>query len=262
MPTYAAAPTAPHRPAAPRRRVRRVRRVSVVRAAVAGAAAGAVVVVGLAAPASAHVTVQPATVEGGGFAVVAFRVPNERDDASTTRVRVLLPRDHPIGSVSTTPMPGWTARTQTRRLATPIEVEGERLVRVVSAVTWTATGPGVGPGQFEDFELDLGTLPDSGRLVFTALQRYSDGRVVAWNEVAVGGGAEPQHPAPVLTLTAPSDPGAPSSTGAATPTSAPAADSGSSGTLPVVMSAVALVLSAAALLLTLAAAARARERRS
>ena len=36
--------------------------------------------------AQAHVTVQPSSAEGGGFSVVAFRVPNERDDASTTQL--------------------------------------------------------------------------------------------------------------------------------------------------------------------------------
>jgi len=253
--TYAAAPAA------------LPRRVGRGLAAVVAAAGTAIAgVLGLAGPASAHVTVQPGTVEGGGFAVVAFRVPDERDDASTTRVRVLLPKAQPIGSVSTTPLPGWTATTRTRALDRPIRVEGERLGRVVSQVTWTAIGIGIGPGQFEDFALDLGPLPDSGRLVFTALQRYSDGRQVAWNEVAVGGGAEPEHPAPVLTLTAPAAAVPTSTAGASAPGSRDSGsrDSGSSdhtGTLSVVLSLVALVLSAAALLLALTTAARTRRRR-
>ena len=67
-----------------------------------GAAAAAI----LAMPgiAQAHVTVQPGTAQGGGFSVVAFRVPNERDDVSTTQVRISLPEDQPIGSVKTTPV--------------------------------------------------------------------------------------------------------------------------------------------------------------
>lgn len=153
-----------------------------------------------AAPAAAHVTVQPEQVKGGGFAVVAFRVPNERDAASTTRVQVLLPEDQPVGSVSTTPVPGWRVVTATRALEEPIEMFGEEVTEVVSEVTWSATGKGVGPGEFEDFELSLGPLPESGDMVFSAIQKYSSGEKVAWNEVAVDGTTEPEHPAPVLTV--------------------------------------------------------------
>ena len=96
-------------------------------------------------------TVQPGTAEGGGFSVVAFRVPNERDDASTTQLRVTLPKDQPIGSVQTTPVAGWKITTATRQLDKPIEMFGEQLDTVVSEVTWTATGGGIRPGQFQDF---------------------------------------------------------------------------------------------------------------
>jgi Domain of unkown function (DUF1775) len=36
---------------------------------------------------------------------------------------------------------------------------------------------------------------------FKALQTYSDGDVVQWIEPTVKGGAEPEHPPPVLKLT-------------------------------------------------------------
>jgi hypothetical protein len=39
------------------------------------------------------------------------------------------------------------------------------------------------------------------QLQFKASQTYSDGEVVQWIEPTVKGGAEPAHPAPVLTLT-------------------------------------------------------------
>src|SRR4051812_32127108 len=71
-----------------------------------GATAAVVLATALPGVAQAHVTVQ-GEAEGGGFSVVAFRVPNERDDASTTRLRVILPQDQPIGSVQTTAVPGW-----------------------------------------------------------------------------------------------------------------------------------------------------------
>ena len=151
--------------------------------------------------AQAHVTVQPGTVEGGGFSVVAFRVPNERDNASTTQLRVTLPQDQPIGSVQTTPVPGWKTTTSSRHLDKPIEMFGEHLDSVVSEVTWTATGGGIRPGQFQDFELSLGQLPKSGDLVFNTLQTYSDGEKVNWNQVSADPSVEPEHPAPILTIT-------------------------------------------------------------
>ncbi|CAA9317975.1 MAG: Conserved membrane protein in copper uptake, YcnI [uncultured Nocardioidaceae bacterium] len=165
------------------------------------------------APASAHVSVQPATVEGGGVSVVSFRVPNERDDAATTRVRVVLPVDQPLGSVQTTPVPGWRVTTQQRELDEPLEMFGSEVTTVVAEVTWVATDGGVRAGQFQDFPLSLGQLPESGELVFKAVQGYSSGERVTWNEVAVDASAEPEHPAPVLALTAPEE--APDAVGAA-----------------------------------------------
>jgi periplasmic copper chaperone A len=41
--------------------------------------------------ASAHVTINPGEWEAGGFARFTVRVPNERDNADTTRVTVRFP---------------------------------------------------------------------------------------------------------------------------------------------------------------------------
>jgi periplasmic copper chaperone A len=178
---------------------------------VAIAAAG-VALVAVPAPADAHVEVRPAEVEGGGFAKVAFGVPNERDNASTTRLRVILPQDQPIRSARVIPIPGWKARVDTRKLATPIEANGAEVDTVVSQVTWTATSGGIRPGALEDFRLRLGELPKSGDLAFTVLQTYSSGEVARWNEVAADGNTgELEHPAPVLSLTAPREQQAPES---------------------------------------------------
>jgi hypothetical protein len=105
-----------------------------------GAAAAAI----LAMPgiAQAHVTVQPGTAQGGGFSVIAFRVPNERDGATTTQVRISLPEDQPIGSVKTTPVPGWKITTSTRHLDKPFEMFGEQL-DTVSPMSPGQPPPGV-----------------------------------------------------------------------------------------------------------------------
>lgn len=50
----------------------------------------------LAGTASAHVSVQPqGPAAKGGYATVNFKVPNERDDASTVKLEVSFPTDHP-----------------------------------------------------------------------------------------------------------------------------------------------------------------------
>jgi uncharacterized protein YcnI len=205
--------------------------------------------------AHAHVELQPTSVPGGSeSAVIAFHVPNESDSASTVSVRVLLPKNRPIGEVQTTATPGWAVTTKTRTLAKPIEVEGEKLDSVVSQVTWRATGDGIVPGQFQDFDLSLGTLPASGKLVFNAVQTYSDGTTVNWNEVSADKSVEPEHPAPTLTLTrAAAEDSAAGPAATATEASAeedvqtaPAAtggDSDSSSAVPLLLAGAALVVS-------------------
>jgi periplasmic copper chaperone A len=220
----------------------------------AGIGAALAAIVMLPGVAQAHVTVQPGSAEGGGFSVVAFRVPNERDDASTTRLRVTLPKDQPLGSVQTTPVTGWKITTATRHLDKPIEMFGERLDTVVSEVTWTATDGGIRPGQFQDFNLSLGQLPRSGELVFNVLQTYSSGEKVNWNEISADPSVEPEHPAPILTITPAA---AETGSGASDPGSQAGQDeqvtvtdqsgNASDAMLPLALSGAALVLSLVAL---------------
>jgi uncharacterized protein YcnI len=213
-------------------------------------------ILALPAIAQAHVTVQPGSAEGGGFSVVAFRVPNERDSASTTQVRVTLPEDQPIGSVQTTPVPGWKITTATRKLDQPIEMFGEQLDTVVSEVTWTATAGGIRPRQFQDFDLSLGQLPESGEMVFNALQTYSNGEKVNWNQVSADPSVEPEHPAPTLTITpAAAENGSGSTSQGSqagqdeqvTPTAQ--GENGSDSILPLLLSGAAVVLSLVAVIL-------------
>jgi hypothetical protein len=121
-------------------------------------------------------------------------------------------------------------------------------------VTWTATDGGLRPGQFQDFDLSLGQLPRSGELVFKALQTYSSGEQVNWNQVAIDDSVEPERPAPVLTLTTPASEGAGPATGGDTTgqsdtaaSTSHASHAGSSSALPVGLSAGALAVSLVAL---------------
>jgi periplasmic copper chaperone A len=220
-----------------------------------GIAVTAAAILALPGIAQAHVTVQPKTAEGGGFSVVAFRVPNERDDANTTELRVTLPIEQPIGSVQTTPVAGWKITTATRQLDKPIDMFGEQLDTVISEVTWTATKGGIRPGQFQDFAVSLGQLPESGELVFNTLQTYSNGEQVNWNQVSTDPSVEPEHPAPILRITpAPAAEGSEvtnegSRAGQGEQLTPGQSDVRSASTLPLVVSGAALVLSLVAVVL-------------
>ncbi|WP_069884124.1 YcnI family copper-binding membrane protein [Streptomyces luteocolor] len=174
-------------------------------AAVGTVAASAVLV--LSAPAFAHVSVSPeGEAAKGGYAVVNFKVPNEMDDASTTKLEVSFPTDHPLASVMTEPVPGWKAKVTKTKLDKPLDMHGKKIDEAVSKVTWTADGKGIEPGTFQKFPVSMGQLPeDADQLVFKAVQTYDNKEVVRWIEPQQKGQEEPEHPAPALELTAASD---------------------------------------------------------
>lgn len=176
------------------------------RIAAAGAVAASAVLV-LSAPAFAHVTVNPeGTAAQGGYATVNFKVPNERDNASTTKLEVNFPTEHPLASVMPAPVDGWKIEVTKSKLAKPVELHGEKIDEAVSKVTWTADGKGIEPGYFQKFPLSIGALPENtDELVFKAIQTYSNKDVVRWIEVPQKGQEEPETPTPVLALSAAED---------------------------------------------------------
>jgi uncharacterized protein YcnI len=228
--------------------------MSVLKRSVAVAGTVAVLTLALGAPACAHVTVNPNTAVQGGYAKVTFRVPNETDTATTTKVEVNLPADTPFASVSLKPVAGWTMAPVTTKLAEPIEAHGTQITEAVSKITWTATGDvAIKPGQFQEFDVSLGPLPEVPQVVFKALQTYSDGTVVRWIDEPTTDGTEPAKPAPVLKLTPAAATDVPAATGSVAPTvtaAAAAAEPDGNGTWAGI---VGIVLGLAALVLALLA---------
>lgn len=180
--------------------------MNVSRIALAGGVAASTVLL-LAGTASAHVSVQPqGEAAKGGYAVINFKVPNERDNASTTKLEVNFPTDHPLASVMPQPVPGWDIKVTKSKLAKPLEMHGKKINEAVSKVTWTADGGKIEPGRFQQFPLSVGQLPeDADQLVFKAIQTYDNKEVVRWIEEQKDGAEEPESPAPVLKLTAATD---------------------------------------------------------
>ncbi|MCX5391962.1 YcnI family protein [Streptomyces sp. NBC_00094] len=178
-------------------------RAAATRVALAGGIALSSVVL-LSGTAFAHVSVQPeGEAAKGGYATVNIKVPNERDNASTVKLEVNFPLDHPLASVMPQPVPGWKAEVTKSKLSKPLELHGKKINEAVSKVTWTADGSKIGPGQFQQFPLSLGQLPeDVDQLVLKAIQTYDNKEVVRWIEEPKDGADEPQNPAPVLKLSA------------------------------------------------------------
>jgi uncharacterized protein YcnI len=172
---------------------------ALTRMAVVGVVATAGLVL-FAVPALAHVTITPGSAQAGSAAVLTFHVPNEEAKADTTRVDMQIPTDHPIAQLLVEPVPGWTISVRTVTLAKPIVTDDGQFTQAVSEVIWS--GGHIAPGQFQDFSVSADPLPQGlSSLTFKTIQTYSNGDVVRWIDVAQPGQPEPDHPAPVLTLT-------------------------------------------------------------
>jgi uncharacterized protein YcnI len=215
-----------------------MRRLIIVGAAVVGG------MLGITGTAAAHVVTTPGSAAQGSVADISFQVPDEEATATTTKVEVAFPPDHPIASVDVKAMPGWHVTVTHTKLARSLDSDDGPVTEAVSRITWS--GGAITPGMFEDFTVSLGPLPtDTGQLVFKAIQTYSNGDVVRWIDTSTPGGAEPDHPAPTLRLTSPTRPVV--RTAAAHPTATRATSDLPLGAIGVVIGLCGCVLAAFAL---------------
>jgi uncharacterized protein YcnI len=153
--------------------------------------------------ASAHVSANVIGEDAaqGGYTKITFRVPNEDEKAGTTKLEVSFPTDTPLSGARTKPMPGWQSTVTMTKLAKPVEVNNTDVTDAVSKVTWTADpGTRIAPGQFQEFEVSAGPLPETDMLVMPAIQTYDSGEVVKWDTPMKDGEEEPEHPAPAIAL--------------------------------------------------------------
>ncbi|MBG6084514.1 YcnI family copper-binding membrane protein [Zhihengliuella flava] len=152
-------------------------------AAVVLAASAALV----AAPAaSAHVELEATTTAAGAYPTLTFAIGHGCEGSPTESVTIDFPEE--IGSVKPTAKPGWDVEVAT---------EGER-----HSVTYTADEPL--PDELRDTVSVAALLPLDGEagdvLTFDVTQTCTEGENL-WNETSEDG-AEPEYPAPQLTLTA------------------------------------------------------------
>ena len=155
--------------------------------------------------ASAHVQATSTDAARGAFATVSFLVPNESTINAVTAVTVDLSN---VSAVQTEAKPGWSAK-----------IDRDAATNAVRSVTWTAApDTGIPVDQFGVFRISA-KLPDADTVSFPTTQTYSDGVAVKWDQASGPGGAEPEHPAPTLTLAGgPTQAANPTSTKSAPPT--------------------------------------------
>jgi periplasmic copper chaperone A len=183
----------------------------------------AVVAVVFPAAAVAHVTIQPGEWEAGAFARMAVRVPNERDDAETTRVRMQFPDN--VLTARFQAHPFCEREVEREALDEPVEEITERIV----SVTWTCD-PAIAVDGFEEFGISFQVPEDAqpgDELLFPALQTYSSDEEVGW----VDPDPEADLPAPRITVVAPEEEAEPA---AATTTEAAAETTDETAAAPAV----------------------------
>ena len=136
-----------------------------MRRGVAAAVAAATALV-VTAAASAHAKVSPPIVKAKDGQVFTLAVPNEKDNAKTTKVEMTPPVNVAIDSFARTP--GWKL---------DVKKSGSGEEAVVEKVTWT--GGSVGPNEYAQFQF-LASAQKTGTQAFKVRQTYSDGSVVDW----------------------------------------------------------------------------------
>ncbi len=209
-------------------------------------AAAAVGAIAFAAPAWAHVTIEPSSAPKGSDAVLSFVVPNEETGTTTTQVVVQFPQDHPIADALVQPIAGWKSSVEMAKVTTPISTDTGTVNEAVKTVTWTAqNGAGTPEGGFQEFVVSVG-LPDvDATLSFPTVQTYGNGKSVSWIEQTAPGAPEPESPAPTLKLTATSGNGG--TAAAPATTSSSSNDDGTARTLAI----LALVLGVIAIIVAI-----------
>jgi periplasmic copper chaperone A len=151
------------------------------------------------AAAEAHVTVQPNEAPEGAYTVLDVRVPNESEDADTTKVAVQFPEG--FGDVSYQAVPGWSVEVVHQKLKKPIQTDDGPVTEGVHEVIFS--GGKLPPGEFQDFPLSLQIAGKAGEeLTFKAVQTYDNGEIVRWI-----GAPETEHPAPQVLVLPPKEPG-------------------------------------------------------
>jgi periplasmic copper chaperone A len=177
------------------------------RLAVGGAATlgvAAAIALGTAASASAHVEATATDTAAGSYTTATFSVPHGCDGSPTTKLEFHVPKS--VIEVVPTVNPNWTITKATEpytsaSAASDDETAADAGERVTS-VTYTAKTP-LPADERDTFSLSF-SLPDgkSGDVVSMPVTQTCEQGSTEWDQAQQPGQAEPEHPAPSITLTA------------------------------------------------------------
>jgi len=145
--------------------------------ALAAACVAALVFAGVA---SAHARVSPPVSVGGKLQLYSLAVPTEKENLTTTKIVMTVPKGFGIDSFVPPPQ-GWTMHVQQT---------GSGDSAVVQKVTWTGGSTPTGDDSLFQF---LAQPAHTGTYTFDVQQTYSDNSIVEWNEAETAA-----NPAPTI----------------------------------------------------------------
>jgi uncharacterized protein YcnI len=154
-----------------------------------GLGAAAVLVLGFAGPASAHVVPSIEEAPAGGYATFTLYIGHGcEDDSDTNRVEIQIPEG--VESVTPGMLPGWESTVDEGPDGLVVTFEGGPLPH----------------DHFELFGLSL-QMPDTPgeTALFPTIQSCESGASTAWIEETPEGGEEPENPAPAIAITEATD---------------------------------------------------------
>lgn len=115
--------------------------------------------------ASAHVKVNPNVSAPGAWETYTIKIPVEKE-IPTTKVTLKIPDGVEFEQYQ--PAPDW-------KVTTKKDASGK-----VTMVTWEATGDGIQPGEFQQFNFVAKNPDKDGSVAWDAYQYYKDGSIVEW----------------------------------------------------------------------------------
>jgi uncharacterized protein YcnI len=141
--------------------------------------AAVVLLLALPAAAWAHAEISPSVSLKGRLQLYSLAVPTEKENASTAKIVLTLPKGFSIDSF--VPAPGW------HRV---LQQTGSGDSAVIQKVTWTG---GHTPTEEDSLFQFLAAPASSGTYTFSVQQTYSDGSIVNWS-----GPESSDSPAPTI----------------------------------------------------------------
>jgi periplasmic copper chaperone A len=159
----------------------------------------------VAAPASAHVTLERRQAPVGSYYKAVFAVPHGCAGSATIKLRVQIPEG--VIGIKPMPKPGWTLEMVKGKYATEYDFHGSKLTEGVKEVVWS--GGKLADDNFDEFVFSSYLTPGlkaDTTLYFPVVQECEQG-VSRWIDIPTegeGGGHGPgsKTPAPGLKLIA------------------------------------------------------------